>query len=264
MQFTHKCIDQRLLFGYNSDIPKRKEALTMKNTLAVTAPVKKEKGRFLKGLDILTYALTAFLALGLEGVLAFVIEQNLYRCNIKEFNTWQSILHWVLTYIIWGAFAFYICRSTKKKGYELFPKTDKIRPWQWICIAVGVTVCLISTWIDWNGSKVLTELEHKGLLLFIFQYIYYFVEVFLVMLIIVCGQKACEVWFGQGEYSLRRHYRSSHMGLGTLVEQGFINSRIVHSILRTCSRQRLPAHQQKGKAHIRSALHNIHFIKEKE
>ena len=198
MQFTHKCIDRRLLFGYNSDIPKRKEALTMKNTLAVTAPVKKEKGRFLKGLDILTYALTAFLALGLEGVLAFVIEQNLYRCNIKEFNTWQSILHWVLTYIIWGAFAFYICRSTKKKGYELFPKTDKkIRPWQWICIAVGVTVCLISTWIDWNGSKVLTELEHKGLLLFIFQYIYYFVEVFLVMLIIVCGQKACEVWFGK-------------------------------------------------------------------
>ena len=57
MQLTHICIDQRLLFGYNSDIPTRKEALTMKNTLAVTAPVKKEKGRFLKGLDILTYAL---------------------------------------------------------------------------------------------------------------------------------------------------------------------------------------------------------------
>ena len=46
---------------------------------------------FLKGFDILTYSLTAFLALGCEGILAFVIEQNLYRCTIKEFNTWQSI-----------------------------------------------------------------------------------------------------------------------------------------------------------------------------
>ena len=170
----------------------------MKNTSAVIAPVKKEKGRLLKGFDILSYALTAFLALGCEGFLAFGIEQNLYHCSIKEFNTWQSILHWVLTYIIWGAFAFYICKSTKKKGYDLFTKKDeKIRPWQWICIAVGVIVCLISTWIDWNGSKVLAELENNGLLLFIFQYIYYFIEVFLVMLIIVCGQKACEVWFGK-------------------------------------------------------------------
>ena len=165
------------------------------NTTAITNKV---KGRFLRGLDILTYGLTAFLALGCEGILAFGIEQKIYNCTIKDFNTWQSILHWVLTYIIWGLFAFYICRSMKKKGYELFPVNDrKIRPWQWVCIGLGVAVCLISTWIDWNGSKVLTELDRKGPLLFVFQYIYYFIEVFLVMLIIVCGQKACETWFGR-------------------------------------------------------------------
>ena len=192
MQFTHRPVDHAVLFVYNSDIPTRKEAFIMKNTEAKT------KGRFLRGLDLLTYALTAFLALGCEGILAFVIEQNLYHCTIKDFTPAQSIIHWVITYIIWGLFAFYILRSTKKKGYDLFPEnTKKIRPWQWVCIAVGVSVCLISTWIDWNGSKVLTEFEKKGPLLFVFQYIYYFVEVFLVMLIIVCGQKACEVWFGR-------------------------------------------------------------------
>ena len=160
----------------------------MNNSLTSNAVSVKPKGRFLQGLDILLYGLTAFLALGCEGILAFGIEQNIYNCTIKEFNTWQSILHWVLTYFIWGAFAIYILRSTKKKGYELFPKTDKkISPLQWACIAIGVSACLISTWIDWNGSKVLTELEHKGPLLFVFQYIYYFIEVFLVMLIIVCG-----------------------------------------------------------------------------
>lgn len=198
VQVTHRSIDHWLPFGYNSDIPTRKEVFIMNNTLTSTDINRKTKGRFLKGLDILTYGLAAFLALGCEGILAFCIEQKIYNCTIKEFNTWQSILHWVLTYIIWGAFAIHILRSTKKKGYDLFPKTDKkIRPWQWACIAIGVAACLISTWIDWNGSKVLTELEHKGTLLFVFQYIYYFIEVFLVMLIIVCGQKACEIWFGK-------------------------------------------------------------------
>jgi len=192
VQFAHRAVDRALLFVYNSDIPTRKEAFTMKNTDA------KNKGRFSRGFDLLLYAMTAFLALGCEAVLAFGIEQNLYHCTIKDFTPAQSIIHWVLTYIIWGLFAFYICRSTKKKGYDLFPEnTGRIRPWQWVCIVIGVAVCLVSTWIDWHGSKVLTELDRKGPLLFVFQYIYYFIEVFLVMLIIVCGQRACEVWFGR-------------------------------------------------------------------
>lgn len=167
-------------------------------TTVSNTKTKKERGRFIKGLDILSYGMTAFLALGCEGVLAFGIEQNLYGCTIKQFNTWQTILHWVLTYIIWGAFAFYICRSASKQGYEFFAKTDKkIKPWQWACIAVGVAACLIYTWTDWEGSKVLKEFASKGALKFVFQYIYYLIETFLVMLIIVSGQKACEVWFGK-------------------------------------------------------------------
>lgn len=170
----------------------------MTNTITAEniTKAKKEKGRFRRGFDIMLYGMTAFLALGCEGILAFGIEEKLYGHSIKEFTTGQAILHWVLTYIIWGAFAFYIVRSTKKHGIELFAKTDKkIKAWQWVCIAVGVAACLISTWIDWNGSKVLTEFHRNGALKFVFQYIYYLVEVFLVLLIIVCGQKACEVWF---------------------------------------------------------------------
>ena len=158
--------------------------------------MKAPKNRFLKGLDLLTYGLGIFLALGCEGILAFGIEQNIYGCTIKEFNTWQSILHWVLTYIIWGLFAFFICRGAQKKGYDIFAESDKkIKTWQWVCIIIGVVACLISTWVDWNGSKVLIEFQKKGLLKFIFQYIYYFIEVFLVLLIIIFGQKACEMWF---------------------------------------------------------------------
>lgn len=58
-----------------------------------------------------------------------------------------------------------------------------------------IIICLTSTWFDWNGSKVLQEFASKGMLKFVFQYIYYLFEVMLFMLIIVYGQKACEVWF---------------------------------------------------------------------
>lgn len=37
--------------------------------------------------------------------------------------------------------------------------------------------------------------QFKGPLLFVFQYIYYLAEGFLISLIIIFGQKACEVWF---------------------------------------------------------------------
>ena len=167
-------------------------------TADATAKKGKEKGRLYKGFDLLTYGLFASLGLGSEGILAFGIEQNIYGKSIKEFSTPQCILHWVLTYILWGAFAFIILRGIKKKGYEIFPKTDKkIRPWQWACIAAGAAACLIYTWTDWNGSKVLAEFRHNGALKFVFQYIYYLVEVFLVMLIIACSQKGLEIWFGR-------------------------------------------------------------------
>ncbi|MBD5525985.1 MAG: hypothetical protein HDR04_16505 [Lachnospiraceae bacterium] len=47
----------------------------------------------------------------------------------------------------------------------------------------------------WDGFKVYLEYAGKGLLLFTFQYIYYAFETMLFLLIIVFGQKACEVWF---------------------------------------------------------------------
>ena len=168
----------------------------MTNTITANTRIKKEPNRFVKGLGVLKYGLAAFLALAGEGILAYGIEQNIYGVSINDYNSVQMIVHWILTYIVWGASVFAICRCAKKKGHDLFAKNDsKIKPWQWVCIVIGVAACLISSWIDWNGSKVLQEFASRGALKFVFQYIYYMFEVSLVMLIIVFGQKACETWF---------------------------------------------------------------------
>lgn len=192
--------------------------MKMENTMTAKSPV---GGKFINGLGVFGLAMLAFLTLALEGVLAYGIEQNIYGVDINSFSTLQTILHWVFTYIIWGSFAFLICKLAKNKGYELFDNSGKkIQPWQWVCIVIGVAACLISSWIDWNGSKVLAEFSKRGALLFVFQYIYYLFEVLLVFLIIICGQKACEVWFGKESIPYGGIIAALTWGLGHWASKG--------------------------------------------
>ena len=203
----------------------------MTNTMTAKASTKREANRFVKGLGVLKYGMAAFLALAGEAVLAYGIEQNVYGISLSEFTAAQNILHWVLTYILWGTSAFFICRCAKKKGYDLFAKNDnKIKVWQWIGIIVGVAACLISSWIDWEGSKVLKEFAHNGALKFVFQYIYYLFEVLLVMLIIVFGQKACEIWFGKENIPYGGIIAALTWGLGHWASKGSLAAGIFSAV----------------------------------
>lgn len=149
-----------------------------------------------KGMDYIWLALTAFGGLGLEALYAYLLEPMIYGCGMEDWKTWQTILHWIITCITWALVAWYTVRSAKKDcGFNLFEKTKSIKVWQWFATIGCVVVCLISTYIDWGGSKVLIEFERNGALKFTFQYIYYLFEVVLFMLIIVYGQKAFEIWF---------------------------------------------------------------------
>lgn len=149
-----------------------------------------------KGMDYIWLALTAFGGLGLEALYAFLLEPMIYGCGMQEWKTWQTILHWTITCITWGIIACYTIKSAKKDlGFYLFEKSEKIQLWQWGAVIACATVCLTTTYLDWEGSKLLIEFERLGALKFTFQYIYYLFEVILFMLIIVYGQKAFEVWF---------------------------------------------------------------------
>ncbi|MBO5303174.1 MAG: hypothetical protein J6A92_03905 [Lachnospiraceae bacterium] len=70
-----------------------------------------------------------------------------------------------------------------------------MKNWQWVAVACFVILTLAISYADWNGSKVWIEFQANGWLKFIFQYIYYIFETALVLLILIFGQKACELWF---------------------------------------------------------------------
>lgn len=153
----------------------------------------KEQG---KGWIYFIYAMLAFAGLGIEVLLAFLIEPFIYGCQMNEWSVIQNISHWVITCICWGLICFLLIKNTKTKyGFDIFRRQTKMKLWQWCAVAVIFVIMLVDSYIDWNGSKVLKELHYNGWLKFIFQYIYYVFETGLVLLIIVFGQKAFEKWF---------------------------------------------------------------------
>ena len=149
-----------------------------------------------KGFFYFAMALLAFAGIGLEALLAFVIEPPVYGADIQSWTTAQNIIHWILTCILWGAAAFGVVTLAKKKGdFDIFQKGKKVELWKWIVIVLIIILSLVVSYMDWNGFKVAKEFKANGPLRFVFQYIYYCFEVLLVTLILVFSQKAFETWF---------------------------------------------------------------------
>lgn len=148
------------------------------------------------GWDYFSLGLCAFAGLGMEVIFAYLLEPVLYGAPMQEWLDVQIIIHWILTCITWGAFAFVLIRkSDKKYRFPLMEKGKPIRLWQLGVCVLFVLLAFIGDYIAWDGFKVYLEYVNKGFVLFTFQYIYYAFETMLFLLIIVFGQKACEVWF---------------------------------------------------------------------
>lgn len=148
------------------------------------------------GHDFFWLAMTAFAGLGLEAVLAFFLEPLLYGCQMADWTALQCILHWIFTCFLWALVSAYLVRSAKSNyDFDLGKKGEKPHLWQWLLIILLAAMSLVVSYIDWNGLKIVKEFYANGWLKFIFQYIYYFFETILVMLILIFGQIAFEKWF---------------------------------------------------------------------
>ncbi len=160
-------------------------------------------------------ALAAFAALGLEAVLAFGIETPLYGAALRDWTTAQNLLHWTLTCTLWGAACWALCRRSKRRyGFDLLRRGEPMRVWQWAVVAILVTGSLVLSYIDWNGSKVLREWYANGALKFVFQYIYYTFETALLLLILIFGQTALELWLHRNKLPYGGMIAALTWGLG--------------------------------------------------
>lgn len=151
----------------------------------------------IKGSDYLGLGIWAFGGLGMEAVYAYLLEPMLYGGPMQAWTQGQTIMHWILTCITWGIFAAVLMKKSEAK-YEFDLLEAKSAKMTLIRLGLCLLFIAVAFWLDyisWDGCKVYLEFQRRGPLLFTFQYIYYAFETMLFLLIIVFGQKACEVWF---------------------------------------------------------------------
>ena len=104
--------------------------------------MEKKTGRVKEGFRFLVYGLEVFGVIGFELLWGFVVEPFLYKRGVNDFNTWQMIVHWVVTCAAWGFGALLVVKECKKKsGVDLLENIKKvpvitkdIKVWQWILI----------------------------------------------------------------------------------------------------------------------------------
>lgn len=147
------------------------------------------------GADYLYFALYAFVGICLELVLVGVVEP-IFGISLEKYTTAQIIIHWIITCTVWLFVGAFLIRLAKNKyNFNIWECQNKLKTWQCLGMIICLVVSVVSHYIDWKGFKPLLEFQNLGALKFTFQYIYYFFETFLVSLIIIFGQKACEKWF---------------------------------------------------------------------
>lgn len=155
-----------------------------------------KKTKAIGWMDCLNLGLYAFLGLGLEVVLAFLIEPIIFNTSIAKYSTGQIISHWIVTIILWGIMALILTKVSKRKyGFDYWAYKDELNRKEWTIALILVLLAIgISIW-SWRGFKVYKEFHNLGWLKFIFQYMYYLMETALILLIVVFGQKAGELKF---------------------------------------------------------------------
>lgn len=136
-------------------------------------------------MDYLGYALYAFGGLGLE-ILLMMIETNLWDVQSNAWSVLQHIIHWSITCLVWGVFAFVLLKKASKKHVSF-----QAIHWMRVGIIVGCSILLTS--YVWGGFKPFIELRNLGTLKFIVQTIYYAFESLLILLIVMHGQEAFEL-----------------------------------------------------------------------
>ncbi len=144
--------------------------------------------------------------------------------GIDNSTSLQIIAHWVITIIVWVLIGLIITKLGKKTtNFDIWKNTNKkVKLWQVVAIILCFVINIAVKYIDWNGFKVIREFQSRGALLFIFQYIYYIAEGFLISLVIVYGQKACEMWFKKENIPYGGIVLGLTWGLGHILSKGSI------------------------------------------
>lgn len=182
------------------------------------------------GFDYLWLSLYAVAGLCFELLLVFI--EQVIGIDINNSTSSQIIIHWCITIIIWVLIGIIIIKLGKKTtNFDIWENTNKkLKVWQVVAIILCFVINIAVKYIDWDGFKVIQEFQSRGILLFIFQYLYYIAEGFLISLIVVYGQKACEIWLKKENIPYGGIILGLTWGLGHILSKGSVKVGLLSAI----------------------------------
>ena len=135
----------------------------------------------------------------LELVSIFGIEMLFLRVDVWAYTPDQRARHSLITAALWAAaMAALLLYARRRYG---FPTRAGIRQKSsardWAAALLCLAGCKVMTFIDWQTLKIIGEARGKTAFQFCAQYLCYLLEVGLVCLILLWGQKAFEVKLGR-------------------------------------------------------------------
>ena len=139
-----------------------------------------------------------FSAFLLEYFALFVIEMFILKMDIFNYTANQRSIHHLIMFGIWsiyiGCIVFYSKRnlSFPSKHIQFIPSAKN-----YFIAILCLLGCKVMTFIDWQTLKVIGEAQGKDIFQFTTQYMYYIMEVFIVLLIVMFGQIAFETCMGK-------------------------------------------------------------------
>jgi hypothetical protein len=154
----------------------------------------------------LGFAFFPFLVLALELVI-LLIESVFYgTMDFWTLDIHAMIIHWICTIIIWSAGLFILNIFSKKIGYNVFKNKEKPKIINLLIVGMIIIITAAGSYISWETrfkpfvefANFINKYSSMGIMVFIFQYLYYIVESMLFLAIVVFAQE-----FGERTFKLQ-------------------------------------------------------------
>lgn len=120
-------------------------------------------------------------------------EQFVYEKEYYQFTITESIVHWVLVCVIWGFVGSVLIYFTARVLKADFAHSSDKPSVPNLLVSIGMVLgVVVSKIFVFGGWKLMTDFYRSGWFQFIFQYVYYIFEVFMLGMVVVFAQTACE------------------------------------------------------------------------
>lgn len=191
-----------------------------------------ENSLSIKGWDYFKLVLLVCASICIEVVYGFLLEPLIYGTPLSGWSSNQMIIHWTITCFSWGIALYFILLYAKRKlDFSIISSDKTIEIWRWALIVVCIIISTVISYISWEGFKPAREFVNLGLIRFIFQYLYYFVEACMFTGIIIFGQLAFEKWFKNSNIPYGGIICALTWGVAHFVTKGDILTGIVSMFL---------------------------------